>query len=118
VTTPTPAETPIPEDAVEATAELLHKLFGMKRDWIDLGAARKDVRREQAKLLLRTAGYKDPKAAQAIGYAHAATRANAALKLISPDHITPVGERQVIRALEDNPYLDGPSVDEGTEERS
>lgn len=99
-----PLEVQIPADAIEATAEKLHELFGMRRTWFDLSEKRKDVRRAQAREILLAAGYRTPQEAKALGYMACAQRAAAAVRLVAPDHITPVGERQILRAVEDNPY--------------
>jgi hypothetical protein len=108
MSTESPLDVQIPDDAIEATAQKLHELFGMQRSWADLSGKRKDVRRSQARELLLAAGYRNPQDMKAVGYAHCAQRAGAAVRLVSPDHITPMGERQILSAVEDNPYTRTP----------
>jgi hypothetical protein len=108
LSTESPLDVQIPDEAIEATAEMIHKLFGMKGHWVDLSEKRKDVRRGQARKLLLAGGYQNPEGMKAVGYAHCAQRAGAAVRLVSPDHITPMGERQIRKAVEDNPYTRTP----------
>lgn len=103
-----PLDVQIPAEAIEATALKLHELFGMDRPWFDLSEKRKDVRRGQAREILLAGGYMNPQEAKAQGYLACAQRTDAAIKLVAPDHITPMGERQIRRAVEDNPYTRTP----------
>lgn len=105
MSTNNPLEVDIPAGAIEATAQKLHELFGMKRTWSDLGEKRKDVRRGQAREALLAGGYRNPEDMKAEGWAHCAQRAGAAVRLVAPDHITPVGARQILRAIESSPYV-------------
>ena len=104
MSTEIPLDTQISHDVIEATAQKLHELFGMKRSWFDLSEKRKDVRRAQAREILLAGGYRDPKDAEAAGWDHCVRKVGAALRLVAPDHITPMGERQILRAIETNPY--------------
>jgi hypothetical protein len=104
MSTESPLEIQIPDDAIEAIAQKLHEMFGMQRTWADLSEKRKDVRRSQGRELLLAGGYQNPQEAKAQGYMACAQRTGAAIRLVAPDHITPLGERQIRRAVEDNPY--------------
>ncbi len=105
MSTESPLEVRIPAEAIEATAQKIHEFYGMKGSWADLSKKRKGVRRAQARELLLAGGYRNPEDSKAVGWAHCAQKVGAAVRLVAPDHITPMGERQILRAIETNPYV-------------